>query len=152
MTEPVAFDTTTPRQALPMLVAGQAQKEFFVNEAFARIDALLHPVVEGVASTPPASPAPGESWVIADPASDEWAGHAHALASWDGAQWTFCAPTEGMQVFDRTLGARRAFLGSWQSPTRPAQPTGGTVIDTEARAAVTAIIGMLAKLGVIPPE
>ena len=105
MTEPVAFDTTTPRQALPMLVAGQAQKEFFVNEAFARIDALLHPVVEGVASTPPASPAPGESWVVADPASDEWAGHAHALASWDGGQWTFCAPTEGLQVFDRTLGA-----------------------------------------------
>ena len=110
MTEPVAFDTTTPRQALPMLVAGQAQKEFFVNEAFARIDALLHPVVEGVASTPPASPASGESWVVADPASDEWAGHAHALASWDGGQWTFCAPTEGLQVFDRTLGARRVFL------------------------------------------
>lgn len=152
MTEPVAFDTTTPRQALPMLVAGQAQKEFFVNEAFARIDALLHPVVEGEASAPPTAPAPGESWVVADPASGDWAGHAHALASWDGAQWTFCAPAEGMQVFDRTLGARRVFLGAWHSPVRPAQPTGGDVADGEARAAITAIIDMLATLGFFPPE
>ncbi|WP_412071353.1 DUF2793 domain-containing protein [Qipengyuania sp. SS22] len=113
---------------------------------------MLHPVVEGAASAPPASPAAGESWVVADPASGEWAGHAHELANWDGAQWTFCAPADGTQVFDRTLGARRVFFGSWQCPTRPTQPMGGTVIDNEARAAVTAIIDMLATLGIIPPE
>ena len=40
MSLPVDFDTATARHGFPMLVAGQAQKEFFVNEALARIDAL----------------------------------------------------------------------------------------------------------------
>ena len=64
MSLPVDFDTATARHGFPMLVAGQAQKEFFVNEALARIDALLHPAFETVASTPPALPAAGECWLV----------------------------------------------------------------------------------------
>ena len=63
MSLPVDFDTATARHGFPMLVAGQAQKEFFVNEALARIDALLHPAFETVANTPPAVPAAGE-WIL----------------------------------------------------------------------------------------
>lgn len=151
MTEPIAFDARSARHALPLLVAGQAQKEFFVNEAFARIDALLHPAIEGEATEPPGSPAPGECWLVAAPASGAWALREDELASWDGTQWTFCAPCEGMLLFDRSTGARIVFRGGWQRISRPAAPAGGAVVDAEARAAIAAVSDMLATLGLIPP-
>ena len=150
MTEPLAFDARTLRHALPMLVAGQAQKEFFVNEAFARIDALLHPAVEGEAGDPPANPAAGSCWLVASPASGAWQGHEADLASWDGFQWTFCPPAEGMILFDRSTGSRLAFRNGWQGAVRPSDPAGGAVIDSEARTAIVAIIDMLATLGHFP--
>ncbi len=44
MSDPVQFEGATPRFALPLLFAGQAQKEFFVNEALLRADMVLHGV------------------------------------------------------------------------------------------------------------
>ncbi|WP_370190530.1 DUF2793 domain-containing protein [Qipengyuania sp.] len=151
MTEPIAFDAQSARHALPLLVAGQAQKEFFVNEAFARIDALLHPAIEGEAIEPPAAPQPGECWLVAAPATGSWAQHEEELASWDGTQWTFCAPHDGMMLFDGATGARIVFRSGWQRITRPAAPTGGAVVDSEARAAITLMRDMLATLGLFPP-
>ena len=55
MIEPIVFDATTPRHAMPFLIPGQAQKEMFVNESLALIDMLLHPVVTGSATAPPTS-------------------------------------------------------------------------------------------------
>ena len=150
MTQPFVFDSSTGRHALPLLVAGQAQKEFFVNEALARIDALLHPVVEGQAGTPPASPAIGECWIVAAAASGEWENRGDHLASWDGTQWSFCAPAEGMLVFDRSVGERLAFLDGWNRPVQPVPPVGGSVIDSEARTAIGAIVDLLATLAIIP--
>lgn len=132
------------------MLAGQAQKEFFVNEAFARIDALLHPVIEGEADTPPVAPQPGECWVVGDPASGGWAGHEEALVSWDGEQWSFCLPVEGMLLYDRSTGARLTFRGGWQRLAQPSPPVGGTVIDEEARAAIASLVDMLATLAFFP--
>lgn len=132
------------------MLAGQAQKEFFVNEALARIDMLLHPVVEGERAAPPADPAPGESWLVAADPTDAWAGRAHALASWDGAQWTLIAPQTGCLVYDRAAGVRRQFRDGWQYPARPDPVTGGTVVDAEARAAIAILVDKLATVGVFP--
>jgi hypothetical protein len=138
MSLPVDFDTATARHGFPMLVAGQAQKEFFVNEALARIDALLHPAFETVANTP----AP----------LGEWEGQADALAFWDGVQWSFCAPVDGMQMFDRAEGQWILFRSGWRRATRPQTPTGGSTIDVEARAAIGAIIDAIATLSIIRNE
>lgn len=120
MTTPVSFDATTPRHALAMLVPGQAQKELSVNETFARIDALLHPAVEGEATTPPQDPVAGECWIVAQPASGAWQGHVGELACWDGTQWTLCTPIDGMQVFDRSQSSRIVYAGGWNvSSGRP---------------------------------
>ena len=53
MPDPVTFDSASARFGLPFLYSGQAQKEVFVNEAFATTDTLLHCKVEDEAGSPP---------------------------------------------------------------------------------------------------
>ncbi|MFX4817188.1 DUF2793 domain-containing protein, partial [Acinetobacter baumannii] len=56
---------TTSRLALPLLAAGQAQKEMFHNEALALIDLALAAAVESVGlNTPPATPEDGQCWIV----------------------------------------------------------------------------------------
>lgn len=152
MSEPIEFETVTPRHALPMLAAGQAQKEFFVNEAFARIDALLHPVIEGQASDPPAAPQPGQNWLVTGSGTGDWTGRDGSLANWDGFQWTYLAPAAGMLVYDGATGERLCFRQTWKRAERPTAPAGGAVVDTEARAAIGALLDLFATLAMIPEE
>lgn len=159
---------TSARFQLPFLVPGQAQKEMFHNEALAAIDALLHASVEShVLADPPAVPAPGQSWIIAAPATGAWAGRANFLASWTGGGWRFASPVEGMLVWNRASSLWLRWTGAaWSDGTLPASavliggqqvvgarlpavasPSGGTVIDAEARAAVAALIATLKSHG-----
>lgn len=148
MSEPFTFDSATPRFALPLLFAGQAQKEFFVNEALLRSDLLLHCVVEGEAQTPPSAPTPGQAWLVAAAPQSLFAGQAGAVAGWTGAGWRFIAPREGMQVFDRSARCFRLFFGVWRRIVSPAGPTGGSVVDTEARASVARLLEALVSAGI----
>ena len=74
MTDPIALDARTPRHSLPLLYPGQAQKEVFVNEALARLDAVAQPVVLASRAAPPTSHAAGDTYLVVGPASDEWSG------------------------------------------------------------------------------
>ncbi len=61
---------TTTRFAVPLLVAGQGQKDVTHNEAVLALEALAHPVVEDAGrTTPPASAAVGEAYVVGAGAS-----------------------------------------------------------------------------------
>ena len=72
---------TTSRFALPLLAAGQADKELTHNEALACLDILLQPVVQAVGLTvPPPSPLPGQCWIVGPDATDAWARRAGDLA------------------------------------------------------------------------
>lgn len=148
MTDPVSFTSATPRHALPLLFAGQAQKEFFVNESLARLDLLLHPAVEGARADPPAAPAAGQCWLVAAAATGAWEGRDHAIAGWDGTMWTFAEPVADMLLRDREAGALRRYSGGWQTLARPADPAGGGTIDAEARAAIVAIMTALEAFGI----
>jgi hypothetical protein len=160
----------TARFALPMLAPGQAQKEWFHNEALQRVDTLLCPVVESAPlAQPPASPAEGQCFIVAAGAAGAWAGHDGALAAFTPGGWRFISPIEGLRVLDRASGEiwlRRG--GSWESgivraqeirvagqtvirQRQPAisQPSGGTTIDAECRSAVTALLGALQAHGLV---
>jgi len=160
----------TARFALPHLSPGQAQKEWFHNEALQRIDMLLCPAVEGAAlATPPVSPPAGACYLVATGATGAWAGQDDALAAFSDGGWRFVAPVEGAQVVDRASGqmvVRRN--GSWEAGIARAQevrvdgltvlrerqpavadPTGGSVSDAECRTAIAAILARLRTHGLI---
>ncbi len=161
---------STARFALPFILPGQAQKEAFHNEALALVDAALHACVAGDPTDDiPPGPAPGDSWLVgADPAA-AWAGKAHHLATWTDGGWRFVAPVPGMTVWNVDAGYRLHWTGAaWSDGNWPVaaltiagqqvvgsrletipSPSGGTIIDAEARTAISAVIVALRTHGLI---
>lgn len=159
----------TVRYGLPLLVPGQAQKELFHNEALARLDAFLSPAVNGAATAPPTSPTDGEAWRVLAAPTGAWAQHPQEIATWTAGAWTFQRPQPGYIVWDRATGTHIVFDGaSWRTGAWPvravevsgkqvlgarrpaiAGPTGGAVVDSEARAAIQALLAMARAHGFI---
>lgn len=149
MTEPLTLPGSSARHQLPFLYPGQAQKEAFVNEALARIDVLLESEVKGIASSPPASPAEGECWLVGANPTGAWSNRSNAIAGWAAGSWTFCTPRTGMRVWDVAAGRQRIFNAGWQMAASPVAPAGGNVIDIEARSAIAGLIGALKDAGLL---
>lgn len=160
----------TPRWALPLLFAGQAQKEIFHNEALGTIDALLHGwALSADVASPPADPAIGQCWIVAAGATGVWAGQGDAIACWTQGGWRFIAPMAGMRIAVADRGHALHHDGDqWRdAPVRadglfihddqvvgPRQsaistPVGGTTIDAEARNAIANILAALRTHGLI---
>lgn len=158
------------RFALPLLSAGQAQKELFHNEALAALDLLAHAAVEDHGlDTPPTSPTAGQCWIVGTSPTDAWTGHAGALAGWTGGGWRFVPPRAGMVVWDAAngyplrhdgsgwvdgaLAASALEIGGIQVVGEQASgipdPGGGGVIDVEARATIVLILAALRAHGLI---
>ncbi|PAX07014.1 DUF2793 domain-containing protein [Sphingomonas lenta] len=163
---------STARLGLPLLAAGQAQKELWHNEALALLDMVACAGVEELgASAPPATPMPGRAWVLgADPVG-AWAGHARELAGWTDGGWRFVAPFEGLSVWVVAEKLHATFTGGrWVpgevrarrvlvdgvpvvGPQRPAiaAPAGGATVDAEARAGLEQVLAALRAHGLIAP-
>ncbi|RJG56823.1 DUF2793 domain-containing protein [Sphingobium terrigena] len=160
----------TARWAMPMLFAGQAQKEIFHNEALVRIDALLHGRVESAdVATPPATPELGQCWIVAAGATGDWAGQTGSVACWTDGGWRFVPPRAGLSIDVADRGHALFHDGSlWRDAlvqadglylegekvvgTRQAAistPAGGAVIDAEARSTLAAILVALRTHGLI---
>jgi hypothetical protein len=151
MSDPIAFPSLTPVIGLPLLIAGQAQKEFFVNQALCLLDALHPRMVRASQSEPPSAPIDGDSFRVTTPASGDWIGRENHIAVRIGGAWHFINPVEGTRLFDQAAGCFLLFRAAWQHCTAPGAPTGGTVVDVEARAAITALVEALTAAGVLVP-
>lgn len=150
MATPIEFPSVTQNLALPLLFAGQAQKEFSINQALLALDAVMPRSVIASASAPPTAPAEGEAYRVLSGASGDWAGHEDDLALWIGGAWVFAPPTEGMVVYDRGAAVLVIYRDGWQSGSEPIAPTGGDTIDVEARTAIEGLIEALRTAGVLP--
>jgi len=158
----------TPRFELPFILPGQAQKELYHNEALARVDALLHSAIEGSPlAQPPEQPQEGQCWVVATGGAGGWSGKDHQLAAWTEGGWRFIAPEAGMTLWNKDGGYWVHWNGaSWSDGELPVRrihvngqqvvggrqpliptPSGGTVIDAEARAALAQVIATLMTHG-----
>lgn len=144
------YDSRTTRFELPLLFAGQAQKEGFVNETTARIDAVMHGAIEGELAAPPAVPADGQTWLVGAAASGAWLGQAGKLAARQSGNWLFITPRDGMKLLNRASGQEMRYSGSWKSAVRPALPSGGATVDAEARTTIAALLAALTTAGIVP--
>jgi hypothetical protein len=144
--------SVTARLGLPLLAAGQAQKEFLHNEALQSLEMLVAPMVEEPPlSTPPPSPGPGSCYIVATSPGGAWAGKANCLAEFTSGGWRFAEPPEGVSVYVRSTQTRTTFReGAWELSGGPVEsPTGGATIDSEARAAIDQILGVLRQHGLL---
>lgn len=160
----------TARLGLPLLAAGQAQKEMTVNEALTRLDLLTQASVVAVGvDAPPAAPVAGQAWVVGPAPTGAWSGRAWALAGWTDGGWRFVAPAPGMAVWSEADGCTARWDGSawtighvagvglWIGGARVvgargpaiAAPAGGATIDAEARGTIAAILAALTTHGLI---
>jgi hypothetical protein len=161
---------TTARFALPLIQVGQAQKEVTHNAALRRLDTVLNLAVasRSVAAPPPA-PAAGAVWIVPSGASGAWSGQAGKLAEWDGAAWTFTAAPAGTVAWVADEGVLGVHDGAgWAIDFLPvgglriggadlfgaarsdiAAPSGGGVVDVEARAALTNLLAYLRTQGLL---
>jgi hypothetical protein len=156
------------RLGLPFILPGQAQKELFHNEALILLDAAVAAAVEGAPlAGVPADPAPGQCWIVAAGATGAWVGRDHCLAAWTEGGWRFVAPPPGFIAWDKAAGVPRQWDGAAWAGGRVAcaglsiggkavvgerlpalaTPSGGTIIDAEARAALAAVIAALKSHG-----
>ncbi|MES2986902.1 MAG: DUF2793 domain-containing protein [Pseudomonadota bacterium] len=162
-------DSLTPRLALPLLAAGQAQKEMYHNEALARIDLTLHGNICAVGEEiPPEDPVPGQCWILGNAPTGDWNGHAMEVAGWTEGGWRFVSPCEGMRLW---LGLDTGFAtfsgGEWRTgeeygrvlvdglqiigPRGAAivEPSGGVTVDAEARATILAVLNAMREHGLV---
>ena len=149
MSDPFPFPSTTPNLGLPLLVSGQAQKEFFVNKALSVIDALDRRTVNASQTNPPTNPSEGDCYRVTATATQQWTGFEDHIAVRVAGAWHFVPPREGMRLFDAAADRCLFFQSGWRTATNPTVPTTGSVIDSEARATLTQLLQVLRDIGIL---
>lgn len=138
--------------------------------ALAVVDFIVRGSVEGApVAAPPSSPVIGTFYRVATGASGAFAGHEGELAGWTAGGWRFVAPVEGVHLTERGSGVELAYLGgAWTSGSvraskvviggikvlgargsAIAEPSGGAVVDAQARLAVGQILAALRTHGLV---
>ena len=161
---------SSQRLSLPFISPGQAQKEFYHNEALQMLDQLVAAAVEEPPlDDPPSAPLQGNCFLVGRSPTGEWAGCADSVAAFTSGGWRFASPVEGMVVWVKSAERFATyFAGAWEigglrgsrlliegiqvlGPQAGAipDPTGGTSVDVEGRTAITAILGALRQHGLI---
>lgn len=159
---------STVRLGLPLLMAGQAQKDVTHNEALHAIDRLVALAVQSrTRAAPPAVPAAGAAYIV-PPGTGTWPAAPDTLMVWDGHGWVATAAPAGTVAFiieeaatcvktasgwssgwpagGLTIGGRAVLAAP---PVAVTVPAGGAVIDAEARASIAAIVGALLSQGIV---
>ena len=81
---------------LPFLEAAQAQKHVTHNEALRGLDAVVQlAVIDRDLSTPPASPAEGDRYLVAAAGTGDWSGRDDDITIYQDGAWAFHSPQTG---------------------------------------------------------
>ncbi len=107
---------TSPILSLPYIQPAQAQKHVTHNEALRILDAVTQlSVIDTQLAAPPAQPAAGDRYIVADAATGAWAGQEQNVAVWVDSTWQFFAPALGWRADIAGTGEEVRFDGTvWQ--------------------------------------
>ena len=132
---------TTPRLALPEMSPSQNQKHVTFNESMYRLEGLVQSsVINRTTTAPPGSPADGDSYIIASPATGVWAGKETDIATYFDGQWYFAEPSVGFLVYDAATTVHVKWNGtSWVSAFAASTETFGWVDFQDTATASTPI-------------
>jgi hypothetical protein len=158
----------TPRLAVPLIAAGQSQKDVTHNDAVLALERLVAlAVVSRSAATPPASPALGDVQIVPATGTAAWGQPAGTLMHWQGGGWLPVPPQNGQMALVLDEGLMLVHRAGWQAlwpvaglmiagrnvlaaaPANVGPPSGGGNIDVQARAAVAAVITALQQQGIL---
>ena len=121
--------------------------------------------------SPPASPALGACYIVAAGATGAWSGKQDNLACFTAGGWRLIPPIPGMTAYVRSTSVWAVYRSSaWElgvlrgsalniggqqvvgvRGAAIASPTGGSVVDSEGRSAISAILAALRLHGLIAP-
>lgn len=106
---------TTTHLGITLLETAQAQKEITINEAFARIDAILNTgIIDKDLAVPPTTPLTGDCYIIAASATGDWLGKSGQIAYFDQI-WRFIVPNKGLMLWVNDENVHYLFNGTiWQ--------------------------------------
>jgi hypothetical protein len=160
----------TPRLALPLIAAGQSQKDVTHNEALLALDRLVAlEVVSRSLNAPPADPATGDIHVVPAGGVAGWGYPEASLVQWQGQGWLAESPREGQVALVRDEAVLMVYRGGWQvhlpvsglsimgrsvlgaPPASVAAPSGGTFVDSEVRAVLSNLLNVLREQGILAP-
>ena len=119
---------------LPFVEAAQAQKHVTVNEGLRKLDALVQLAFKSITlSDPPGSPAEGDRYAPASPATGDWASHEGEVAAYQDGAWEFYAPRVGWRAYVEDQSATYVHTGTaWALA-----PVGGKLAQSAAGASAT---------------
>ena len=121
--------------------------------------------------SPPASPVLGSCYLIAAGATGAWSGKQDNLACFTAGGWRFVAAVPGMTAYVRSTSVWAVYrVSAWELGVMRgsalnigdqqvvgargaaiAAPVGGTTVDVEARAGISAVLAALRSHGLIAP-
>ena len=108
----------TPRLSLEILTESQEDKELLVNANSYRLDAIASGGILARQSSPPGSPAEGDSYLVTATATGLWAGQEDSIAYFYNGGWSFVPPASGLVFFSVGDGEFYYYNGSWTPATR----------------------------------
>lgn len=97
---------------LDEISSSQASKEVTHNTALRQIEARIVRAKDKDLTTPPGSPANGDTYIVPSGATGVWSGHTNKIAHYYGGAWTFWTPIEGIRLWLNDEDTEYVFDGS----------------------------------------
>lgn len=158
------------RNATTILRDPNTHKPYVHFYATQILDVLVAGAVEEPPrDSPPASPIAGSCYIVGSAPTGDWAGKADQMAAYTAGGWRYLTPVEGIELYVRSSAVTAAYrAGAWEmgvlrgsnltisgqqvvGPRAAAipDPAGGTQVDVEARAAISAVLAALRQHGLV---